>query len=195
MRRIADCSRTLKDTPLLRTASMVVLCQIWPTPVAISCPHIGWGTPVAYAASDREVALEGEGDNSPFATGLTRPNELTGRIQMPVSKKRRRCADLAVLSRSQSLSPASHRAAQDRLGGTVRSHLHAQDRLRHPRSPARSAPCQQRRIALGAGAARDPAPHQRIGERCPLPGHQAKGQRRHKKQHRSRLPRRLPRPH
>src|SRR5260370_5489212 len=69
---------------------MGVLCQILPTPLAISCPHIGWGTPVAYAASDREVALEGEGDNSPFATGLTRPNELTGRIQMPVSKKRRR---------------------------------------------------------------------------------------------------------
>src|SRR5258708_31104290 len=40
---------------------MVVLCQIWPTPVAISCPHTGWGTPVVHAASHREVALEGIG--------------------------------------------------------------------------------------------------------------------------------------
>ena len=57
---------------------MVVLCQIWPTPVAISCPHIGWGTPVAYAASHREVALEGEGDNSPFATVLMRQIAMPG---------------------------------------------------------------------------------------------------------------------
>ena len=67
-------------------------------------------------------------------------------------------------------------------------HLHAQDRLRHPRPSARTAPCQQARIADGPRSARNPPAHQRIGERHPLPSHQAKGQRRHKERHRSRLP-------
>ena len=76
----------------------------------------------------------------------------------------------------------------------LRARLHAQDRLRHPRPPARTAPCQQARIADGPRSTRNPTAHQRFGKRRPLPGHQAKDQRRHKKRHRARLPRRLPRP-
>ena len=41
---------------------------------------------------------------------------------------------------------------------------------------------------------RDPAAHQRFGERHPLPGHQAQDQRRNPQRRRPRLPRRLPRP-
>src|ERR1700719_2675248 len=103
-------------------------------------------------------------------------------------------ACLALLSRSQSLSSASDQAPQDRPVGTLRSHLHAQDRLRHSRSAARPAPCQQRRIADGTRSARDSAPHQRLGERHPLPSDETQDQRRYQKQHRTRLPRRLPRP-
>jgi hypothetical protein len=80
--------------------------------------------------------------------------------------------DLAVLSRSQGLPLRANRAAQDRPRGRVRPHLHAQHRLRHPRPPARPASCQQDRAVDGAGAARNPAAHQRIGKRYPLPGDQ-----------------------
>jgi hypothetical protein len=55
----------------------------------------------------------------------------------------------------------------------------AQDRLRHARPPARAARCQQTRIVEGARQTRNPAAHQRIGERHPLPRHPAQGQCRH----------------
>ena len=53
---------------------------------------------------------------------------------------------------------------------------------------------QQARIADRPRSTRNPIAHQRFGERRPLPGHQAKDQRRYKKRHRTRLPRRFPRP-
>ena len=60
----------------------------------------------------------------------------------------------------------------------VRPHLPPPHRLRHAGSPAGAAACQQGRVADGAGAAGDPAPHQWLGERHPLPGHAPEGQRR-----------------
>ena len=51
--------------------------------------------------------------------------------------------DLAVLPRSQGLSPSADQAGQGRSASALRSYLHAPHRLRHPRPSARSAPCQQ----------------------------------------------------
>ena len=52
-------------------------------------------------------------------------------------------------------------------------------RLRHPRPPAAAAARQQGRAADGARPPRNPAAHQRLGKRHPLPGDQAPRQRRH----------------
>src|SRR5262249_24098409 len=102
--------------------------------------------------------------------------------------------DLAVLSRSQSLPAKSEPTTQGCAAGALRSHLHAQDRVRHPRPVARPAARQQARIADGARSARDSAAHQWIGERYPLSGHQTKGERRYQKRYGSRLPRCLSQP-
>ena len=59
-------------------------------------------------------------------------------------------------------APTKQRKAA--LRAQVRPHLHAQDRLRHPRPSARAAPRQQTRVADGARPTRDPAAHQRLGE-------------------------------
>ena len=88
----------------------------------------------------------------------------------------------------------AHRAAQGRPCGRVRSHLHQQNRLRHPRPPARAAACQQGGVAQGARSARDSAAHQRLRKRHPLPRHQTQSLRRHPQRSRPRLSRRLPRP-
>src|SRR5271154_4307881 len=87
-----------------------------------------------------------------------------------------------------------HRAAQGRPCGRVRSHLHQQNRLRHPRPPTRAAACQQGGVAQGARSARDSAAHQRLGKRHPLPRHQTQSLRRHPQRSRPRMSRRLPRP-
>jgi hypothetical protein len=50
-------------------------------------------------------------------------------------------------------------------------------------------------LMVVARSARDPTAHQRLGERYPLPGDQAAGQRWNSERHRPRLPRCLPRPH
>ena len=78
--------------------------------------------------------------------------------------------------------------------GALRSHLPPPHRLRHPRSPAGAAACQQGRAADGARPAGDPAEYQRLRERHPLPGHPPQGQRRNTQRPRPRLPRCLPRP-
>ena len=72
-----------------------------------------------------------------------------------------------------------------RAAGAVRPHLPAPHRLRHAGPPAGAAACQQGRVADGAGAAGDPAAHQRLGERHPLPGHPAQGQRRNPQRRRA----------
>jgi hypothetical protein len=56
---------------------------------------------------------------------------------------------------------------------------------------SRAAPCQQTLIVEGALSTRDPAAHQRIGERHPLPRDQAQAPRRYPQRNRSPLPRRL----
>ena len=76
----------------------------------------------------------------------------------------------------------------------LRAHLPAPHRVRHARPAAEAAARQQGRVAPRAGAAGNPAAHQRLGERCPLPGDAAQDQRRNALRHRTRLPRRLPRP-
>src|ERR1700683_514372 len=75
--------------------------------------------------------------------------------------------------------------AQGRAAGAVRPPLQAQNRLRHPRPPARAARRQQARVVDGARPTRNPAAHQRIGERHPLPRHPAQGQCRHPQRYRS----------
>ncbi len=74
-------------------------------------------------------------------------------------------------------APTKQRKAA--LRAQVRPHLHAHDRLRHPRPSARPAQRQQARVVDGARPPRDPAAHQWIRERHPLSRHQAQGQRRH----------------
>ena len=81
--------------------------------------------------------------------------------------------DLEPLSRSQSLSARSQQTAQGRTPGAVRPHLHPQDRLCHPRPSSCPSQGQQARIADGTRPSGNPAAHQRIGERHPLPCHQA----------------------
>src|SRR5215469_5732244 len=73
--------------------------------------------------------------------------------------------DLAILSGPQGLSARTIDQAQGCSDGEVRSHLHASDRLRHPRPPAQTTSRQQSRVAQSARAARNPAPHQRFGKR------------------------------
>jgi len=51
--------------------------------------------------------------------------------------------DLGLLPRSQGVSLRPHQAAQGCAASALRSHLQAQDRIRHPRPSARTAPCQQ----------------------------------------------------
>jgi len=63
-----------------------------------------------------------------------------------------------------------------------------QHRLCHAGSPAQAAARQQGRVAQGARPSRDTAAHQRLGERHPLPGDQARCQRGHTQRHRTRLP-------
>ena len=60
----------------------------------------------------------------------------------------------------------------------VRSHLPPSHRIRHAGSIAEAASCQQDRFAEGAGAAGNPAAHQRLRERHPLSGDPPQGQRR-----------------
>ena len=52
--------------------------------------------------------------------------------------------------------------------------------------------CQQGRVADGAGAAGNPAAHQRLRKRYPMSGHAPESQRRDPKRPRTRLPRRFP---
>ena len=85
-------------------------------------------------------------------------------------------------------------APPQRDARSLRSHLRPPHRIRHARSSARAAACQQARAADGARPAGDPAAHQRLGARHPLPGHQAQDQRRHPQRRRPRLPRCIPRP-
>ena len=97
-------------------------------------------------------------------------------------------ADLKAYRRGADATPAR------RVARPLRPHLPAPHRLRHARPPAAAAARQQGRVADGARPSRDPAAHQWLGERHPLPGDQAPGQRRHPERSRPRLPRRLPRP-
>jgi len=87
--------------------------------------------------------------------------------------------DLVVLRRSQGLQARPLPPATNPAARTLRSHLPAPHRLRHPRPPARPPPRPQGRVAPRPRPARDPAPHQRLGERHPLPRHQAQGLWRH----------------
>jgi hypothetical protein len=102
--------------------------------------------------------------------------------------------DLALLPRSQGLSSRAIRNVQSVLGGAVRWHLHAADRFRHARPAAQTTARQQSRVAESAGAARNPAPHQRLGKRHSVSRHQTQGQRQHAQRCRSRLPRWIPGP-
>src|SRR5208282_563362 len=101
-------------------------------------------------------------------------------------------ADLELLRRSQGLPDRTQRETPPCLAGAVRSHFPPTHRLRHAGSPAGAAACQQGRAADGAGAARDPSPHQRLRERYPLPGHPPQGQHRNPQRRRAELPRCLP---
>ena len=103
-------------------------------------------------------------------------------------------ADLAVLSRSQNLSPASDPAAQCRPAGTVRRIFTRKtgfvtlDRLLarlHANKPELLMVLDRPEIPLHTNGSENDVP---------LPGHQAKDQRRYKKRHRTRLSRRFRRP-
>jgi hypothetical protein len=56
----------------------------------------------------------------------------------------------------------AHDAAQGRSGSRVRSRLHRQNRLHHPRPPARTASCQQGGTAQGARPPRNSAAYQQL---------------------------------
>src|SRR4051794_15714483 len=71
--------------------------------------------------------------------------------------------------------------------------LHAPHRVCHAGPIARAPARQQGGTAHGARPPGSRAAHQRLGERNPLPGHQAQSQRRHAKRPWTRLPRCFPR--
>jgi len=70
-----------------------------------------------------------------------------------------------------------HQTAQGCPAGAVDLIFTHKTRVRHARPLARAAQCQQIRFVDGARSTRDPAAHQRIGERHPLPRHPTQGQR------------------
>jgi hypothetical protein len=72
--------------------------------------------------------------------------------------------------------------------GQVQTHLLEKNRLRAARSPARKAPGAQRRSPARARPTGNPAPHQWLRKRHPLPCHQAKNLRRNPVRGRTRCP-------
>src|SRR3954466_8846550 len=72
--------------------------------------------------------------------------------------------DLVALRRSQGLLPGPDADHKISPAPALRAHLHAPHRLRHARPVAEAAARQQGRVASRAGAARNPAAHQRLGE-------------------------------
>ena len=89
-------------------------------------------------------------------------------------------AGVVVLPRSEgSIAMSPSRRRRTELRARFDRIFTRPDRLCHPRPPARTTACQQGGVAAGAGAPRDPAAHQRVGERHPGSGDPAQDQRRH----------------
>ena len=82
------------------------------------------------------------------------------------------------LSRSEGLQALSRSKTGTNDEGPLRSDIYKEDRL-HPAGPAaQTPPPSQGTLAAGAGAARNPASHKRLGKRHPLHGDQAQNIRR-----------------
>jgi hypothetical protein len=175
--------------------------RVHPDPVRIATECALWGSAAAHGLlRDAVIVSDDAGQfnvdrhalcwiHGPAADLQARPGGRAGDrrlLRLAAGGGRARAgADLVVLRRPQGLSSRTRRRRQGRPQGPLRAHLPAPHRLRHPRRGPGAAARQQGRAADGARPARDPAAHQRLGERHPLPGHQAQDQRRHPLGHRA----------
>jgi len=164
------------------------------------CHHGLLGTDAALGAAGTVIVSDGAGQ---FRVGThalcwVHAERLVHKL-VPATPNQRRAvevtrADVVALRRPEGLGVRSLPTARRGAAGALRAHLRAANRLRHPGSPAGPAAPAQVRTAARAAAPRDPAAHQRLGERHPRLRDQAQDLRRHHEHGRTHRARRHARP-